>query len=151
MEQIERALEIAREAHSGQLDKGGVDYIEHPIRVAKQVDGSDRKIVALLHDVVEDCPDWTFERLRAEGFPDHVVDALEGVTRCEGEDYDAFIRRAAQNPISKAVKIADLQDNSDVSRLPTVAEADRARIGKYQRALAFLQTHGVAEGLAPTS
>jgi hypothetical protein len=92
-----------------------------------------------LHDVVEDCPDWSFERLRAEGFSDEVIRALDGVTRREGETYDAFIARSAENQISRAVKIADLLDNSDLSRIASPTDADHERIARYKRALAQLR------------
>ena len=91
------------------------------------------KIVAILHDVVEDS-DWTFERLAGEGFSADVIAALEGVTRREGERYDAFIERAAGNPVAAAVKLADLEDNMKMTRLARLEDRDLARLTKYHSA-----------------
>jgi (p)ppGpp synthase/HD superfamily hydrolase len=84
----------------------------------------DERIVAVLHDVCEDCPGWTLDRLRGEGFSDRIIDALQSVTKRDGEDYEEFVRRAAANPIGRRVKLADLHDNSDLSRIavPSIGE-----------------------------
>lgn len=133
-----RAIEIATAAHAGQTDKAGADYIQHPLRVMEAVGTENMKIVAVLHDVVEDCPGWSFERLEAEGFSPQVIEALRLVTKIEGETYDAFVQRAASNPVAREVKIADLRDNMDLSRLPAVSEKDLERVEKYRRALVAL-------------
>lgn len=135
---LERAVAIATAAHSGQTDKAGADYILHPLRVAEAVSTVDEKIVAMLHDVVEDCPGWTFERLEAEGFGASVIEALRLVTKVGGESYEDFVRRAASNPIARAVKIADLRDNMDLTRLREITGKDMERIEKYRRALEIL-------------
>ena len=135
---LERAVAIATAAHRGQTDKAGVDYILHPIRVAEAVSTVDEKIVAMLHDVVEDCEGWTFERLEAEGFSATVIEALRLVTKIKGEDYEDFVRRAGGNPIARAVKIADLRDNMDLTRLREITGKDMERIAKYKRALEIL-------------
>ena len=136
MSTLARAIEIAVEAHSGQTDKAGAAYILHPLRVMMSLEGEDDLIVGVLHDVIEDCPDWTPERLRDEGFSTTVLMALAHVTKLsEDEDYPAFIARAAQNPIARRVKRADLLDNLDVRRLPEVTEKSRLRLNKYLRAL----------------
>lgn len=132
---LQRAIDIATQAHTGQFDRGGHAYIEHPLRVMANCQTAEAKIVAVLHDVVEDCPEWSFERLRSEGFPDHIIDGLDAVTKRDGERYDQFIERSRLNAIGREVKIADLQDNSDLSRLPTVGEQDIARQKKYAAAL----------------
>ena len=135
---LERAIEIAVEAHKGQLDKGGNPYILHPLRVMMSVDLELEKIVAVLHDVVEDS-NWTFEALLAEGFSIEVIDALKSVTKkSDNEDYDSFIQRAIGNPIGRKVKIADLRDNLDVTRIPELGEKDLQRINKYKKALKIL-------------
>ena len=106
-ELLERALEIATKAHKGQVDKSGAVYIFHPIRVAERYTTEEEKIVALLHDTIED----TFvtpEYLLEQGFPRTIVDAVLGVTRRDDETYEEFVRRASLNPISKQVKIHDL-------------------------------------------
>ena len=132
---LERAIEIAVEAHKGQVDKGGSPYILHPLRVMGNVDGESEKIVAVLHDVVEDS-NWTFEALLAEGFSVEVIEALKSVTKeSPDEDYDSFIQRAIRNPIGRKVKIADIRDNLDVTRIPELGEKDLQRISKYKKAL----------------
>ena len=132
---LERAIGIAVEAHKGQLDKGGNPYILHPLRVMMSVDFELEKIVAVLHDVVEDS-NWTFEALLAEGFSVEVIEALKSVTKeSPDEDYDSFIQRAIRNPIGRKVKIADIRDNLDVTRIPELGEKDLQRISKYKKAL----------------
>jgi len=137
-ELLERAIWLAAEAHSGHIDKAGAPYIRHVMRVCQAVDDPIDRTVAALHDVLEDCPDWSAERLRAEGFPDAVVEAVLALTRGEDESYGAFIERVALNPIARRVKLADLRDNSDLSRLPHPGPADHARLRKYERAYARL-------------
>lgn len=135
---LERAIEIAVEAHKGQIDKGGSPYILHPLRVMMSVDLELEKIVAVLHDVVEDS-NWTFEDLLAEGFSIEVIEALQSVTKeSPDEDYDLFIQRAIHNPIGRKVKLADLRDNLDVTRITELAEKDLQRINKYKKALKIL-------------
>ena len=137
---LERAIEIAVEAHKGQIDKGGSPYILHPLRVMGNVDGESEKIVAVLHDVVEDS-NWTFEALLAERFSIEVIEALKSVTKnSDNEDYDSFIQRAMQNRIGRKVKIADIRDNLDVTRISDITDTDVKRINKYKRALKFLST-----------
>src|SRR5580704_19354232 len=99
MSTLERAIAIAAEAHAGQLDKAGTPYILHPLRVMLGMSSIDERIVAALHDVCEDCPGWTLDRLRSEGFSNRIIDALQSVTKCEAEDYYDFVRRSAANPI----------------------------------------------------
>ena len=136
---LERAIEIAQEAHKGVKDRGGHDYINHPIRVMHAMSNDQEKIVAILHDVVEDS-DWTFERLKEEGFEDSVIESLRCVTKySEEEDYQEFIRRAATNKIATKVKMADIEDNLDLSRLGTLTEKDLTRIKKYKKALKYLK------------
>ena len=136
---LERAIEIAQEAHKGVKDKGGHDYIHHPIRVMHAMSNDQEKIVAILHDVVEDS-DWTFERLKEEGFEDSVIESLRCVTKySEEEDYQEFIKRATTNKIATKVKMADIEDNLDLSRLGTLTEKDLTRIEKYKKALKYLK------------
>ncbi|GGE20007.1 hypothetical protein GCM10011390_44090 [Aureimonas endophytica] len=136
---LERADRIADKAHAGQVDKAGAPYISHPRRVSESVHGTAEKVVALLHDVVEDGPGWTLDRLREEGFPDAVVQAVDALTHREGEDYFDAIRRAGANPLARTVKLADLADNSDRTRLRTIGEKEEARLAKYAKATAMLQ------------
>ncbi len=135
---LERAIQIAVEAHAGAKDKGGKAYILHPINVMMRVDTEEEKIVAVLHDVVEDT-DWTFDELRKEGFSETIIEALNSVTKySEDEDYDQFVQRALENEIGRRVKIADLRENLDVTRIGELSEKDIRRINKYKRALKTL-------------
>lgn len=102
------------------------------------VDSDTEKIVAILHDVVEDT-DWTFERLTQEGFPGEVIEALKCVTKREGEEYEDFVKRSASNKIARNVKLADLEHNMDARRLSNVTEKDVERLKKYVRAWRFLK------------
>jgi (p)ppGpp synthase/HD superfamily hydrolase len=138
MSTLERAISIAAEAHSGQTDKAGSPYILHPLRVMLRLNTQEERIVGVLHDVVEDTP-WTLEDLRAEGFSEEVLEAIDSVTNREGETYEAFVLRAGQNPIGRQVKLADLEENSDLSRIANPTEKDHARMEKYRRAIQMLQ------------
>jgi (p)ppGpp synthase/HD superfamily hydrolase len=138
MATLERAIEIAAKAHAGQVDKAGQPYVLHPLRMMLVVTTPAARIAAVLHDVVEDTA-VTLDELRAEGFPAAVLEAVQALTKREGEDYEAFIRRVAPNPIAREVKLADLRDNSDLSRIAEPTERDRERIRKYQRAIAYLE------------
>ena len=132
MSLLEKAIAIAVEAHRGKNDRAGQPYILHPLRVMFRVESEAERIVAALHDVVEDHGDvWPMERLRQEGFPPEILEALDGVTKRDGETYEQFIERSAQNPISIRVKLADLEDNMDVRRLSQVTEKDRERLNRY--------------------
>ena len=134
MSTLEKAIEIATEAHQGQLDKAGRDYIGHPLRVMEMGKTEEEKIVGVLHDVIEDT-DWTFERLAEEGFSDEVISALKCVTKTsENENYDDFIDRVKKNPLAVAVKINDLTDNMDIRRLPYLSDKDVKRLKKYLKA-----------------
>lgn len=138
MSTLERAIAIAAEAHAGVVDRGGAPYILHPLRVMQAVDTPEQRIVAILHDVLEDCPDWPSERLEAKGFSSTILEALKSVTKFEGESYEQFVERAGRNPIGRAVKVADLQDNLRRERIPHPTDADQRRWAKYQAALASL-------------
>lgn len=133
----QQALAIAEDAHKGQVDKAGVAYIQHPLYVASLVEGELAKTIALLHDVVEDSA-WTLEDLRMEGLPEEVVQAVGILTKNRDESYKEYLMHVKQNPLARQVKLADLQHNSDLSRLTTVTEIDRKRAEKYRQAIAFL-------------
>lgn len=139
---LERAIQIAVEAHAGQRDKAGEPYVLHPLRMMFAVKSEAERIVAVLHDVVEDCDSWSFDRLKAEGFAPSILDALDSVTKRAGEDYTAFVQRAGLNPIGRSVKFADLQDNMDLSRIADPSDHDHRRIERYREALAYLSTLG---------
>ena len=134
MSTLQRAIDIATEAHHGQFDKSGKDYIGHPLRVMEMGKTEEEKIVGVLHDVVEDS-DWTFEALEAEGFSHEIIAALKCVTKLsENENYDDFIERVKKNPLAVAVKINDLTDNMDIRRLPYLSDKDVKRLKKYLKA-----------------
>ena len=134
MSTLQRAIEIATEAHKGQFDKAGREYIGHPLRVMEMGKTEEEKIVGVLHDVIEDT-DWTFEKLAEEGFSDKVIAALKCVTKLsENENYDDFIDRVKKNPLAAAVKINDLTDNMDIRRLPYLSDKDVKRLKKYLKA-----------------
>ena len=136
-ELYERALEIATRAHEGQTDKAGHVYIHHPVRVAERCQDPRAKVVALLHDTIEDTyvtPDY----LRDQGFPEEIIEGVLSVTKHQGEAYDEFVRRASQNPLGRDVKKADLEDNMDIRRLNELTESDVARLRKYLRAWQYL-------------
>lgn len=135
---LEKALQIAVKAHSGQIDKAGSAYIFHLIRVSNRCSTDDERIVALLHDTIEDT-EVTTEYLLMEGFPRNIVDAILSVTRNEDESYDDFIKRSRLNPIGRQVKLHDLEDNMDITRLNELTEKDIYRLNKYIKAYKYLK------------
>lgn len=139
MSELERAIIIAAEAHNGQTDKGGAPYILHPLRVMGQMKTAEERIVAVLHDVAEDCPLWWPVDRLAENFGPSIGPALDAITKRKGEPYDAYLSRVGANQIARAVKMADLADNCDLRRLgrePTIE--DTRRLAKYQEAAGYL-------------
>ena len=132
-ELLQRALEIAIEAHEGQTDKAGRPYIEHPLRVMAMGRCDEERIVGILHDVVEDSS-WTLSQLKAEGFPDGIIDAVDAVTRRGDETYERFIGRVSRNKLATAVKLCDLTDNMDIRRLPYLSDKDIKRLKRYLKA-----------------
>jgi hypothetical protein len=135
---LERAIQLAVEVHRGQQDKAGAPYILHPLRMMLRMDTPEAMMAAVLHDVVEDS-EWTLDGLRYQGFPEVVVEAVARLTRHDGESYEAFIERAAQHPLARRVKLADLEDNMDVRRLGPLSKEDTTRLAKYQKAWRQLQ------------
>ena len=138
MSTLERAIAIAAQAHAGQMDKAGAPYILHPLRVMLRLSSPEARIVGVLHDVVEDTS-VTLENLREEGFSEAVLEAILSVTKRPGEEYEAFVLRAARDPIGRSVKLADLADNSDLSRIPDPTSKDFERLERYRRAIAAIQ------------
>lgn len=139
MNRLEYFLQIAVLAHAGQVDKGGAPYILHPLRVMAKVKGEAQKIVAVLHDVVEDCPDWTLERLEGEGLMPHELEALAALTKQPREEKFDYYQRVSKNPIAINVKLADLEDNLDVTRLGELTKKDFERIVEYKSAKNWLE------------
>lgn len=139
MSTLERAIALAASAHAGQTDKAGAPYILHVLRVMLRCETNEERMAAVMHDMVEDCG-WTLDQLRAEGFPEPVVEGVDAVTRRDGETYEDFVLRAKLHPIGRRVKLADLADNSDLSRLAEVTPRDQARLEKYRRAMDALSS-----------
>lgn len=130
MADLEKALQIAVQAHAGQKDKSGASYIFHPIRLMMRCNNPNAKIVALLHDVVEDTA-ATFEDLEAAGFSLEVLAALRLLTHADEAPYDEYIGSLMSDPIAVEVKIADLEDNMDIRRLSEIDERSAKRLRKY--------------------
>jgi len=138
---LERAIAFAAAAHDGQLDRADAPYILHPLRVMLRLDDPTDMTAAALHDVVEDCG-VTLADLRAQGFPEEVVAAVDALTRRNGEPYEDHIRRAGATAISRRIKLADLSDNLERSALLPSTDDNLARIERYRKAMEALQTCG---------
>lgn len=137
--QSEKAYEIAKKAHLGQIDKAGEDYIKHPEKVASFVNSDEEKAVAYLHDVIEDT-ELTLEDLREYGFSEEVLKAVDVITKKKGQDYQTYLYSVKENKLARVVKLADLRHNSDLTRLINITEKDRERKEKYQKAIDFLNS-----------
>lgn len=131
---LNKAIEIAAIAHTGQVDKAGAPYILHPIRIMLTRENELEQICAVLHDVVEDS-DFTFEELRKQGFSEKVIDVLDCLTKRDGESYNEFIGRVLKNETACQVKLADINDNMNLTRIKNPSEKDRERIAKYKKAV----------------
>lgn len=130
---LNKAIAIAAKAHDGQVDKGGNPYILHPFRVMMNCESEAAKICAVLHDVIEDT-NITLEDLKSRGFDDEIIAALDSLTKRKGESYDDFISRVLPNELACRVKLADLTDNMDLTRIQNPGQEDEARIQKYKLA-----------------
>jgi len=135
---LEKAIQIAVNAHFGQVDKAGAPYIFHPLRVMSRVSSNEERIVAVLHDVVEDTS-VTFDDLVEAGIPKHLVLVLRVLTRAHDTPYESYVSKISENPLATTVKIADLIDNMDTSRLSNITDEDLARLQKYAISLKFLK------------
>src|SRR6516165_7705723 len=133
LELLEKAIVIAVGAHKAQKDRYGAPYVLHPLRIMARVETTREKTVAILHDVVEDT-EWTFEKLRQEGFPEDIISALDCLTKREKEPYEDLVKRAAANPLARRVKISDLEDNMDIGRMPELTDETKTRLEKYLKA-----------------
>ncbi|WP_288847769.1 HD domain-containing protein [uncultured Sneathia sp.] len=137
MSNYELALKITTEAHKGQVDKAGVPYINHPLTVASLVDTEEEKIVALLHDTIEDT-NITEQDLLNYGFSNKIVEAVKLLTHNKNVPYMDYVAKIKDNELARKVKIADLTHNSDLSRLKEITDKDKKRYNKYQKALLYL-------------
>ncbi|MET0357152.1 MAG: GTP pyrophosphokinase [Cellvibrio sp.] len=138
MSLLEKAIHLACNAHAGQLDKAGQPYILHPLRLMMKVSSEPAQIVAILHDVVEDT-DINLQQLKSLGFAEDVIQAIDCLTKREGEEYDNFIERISKNKLATQVKIQDIQDNLDLTRLSSINDKDLERAKKYHQVLRYLQ------------
>jgi (p)ppGpp synthase/HD superfamily hydrolase len=139
MADLQRAIEIAVLAHKGQFQKNGMPYVAHPLALMQAVSSIEAKIAAVLHDVVEDT-DWTLEALRAEGFSVDVLEAIDCLTHRVADAYADYIERIRENELAREVKLADLQDNMNIRRLPKLQKKDLVRLEKYHMAWLRLKT-----------
>ena len=143
MSTLEKAIAMAAAAHAGQVDKAGEPYILHPLRVMFRLQSPHERMAGVLHDVVEDTS-VTPDDLRAAGFPDEVLIAVEALTKRPGESRLQAANRAVRNPIARAVKLADNAENMDLSRITQPSAEDFARLQEYAEVRALLRA-GVAE------
>ncbi|MBF0213081.1 MAG: GTP pyrophosphokinase [Magnetococcales bacterium] len=140
MATLDQAIALAAQAHLGQVDKSGCAYILHPLRIMMRLEHDEERMVAVLHDVIEDT-EVTFDMLRGMGFSKTVLEALDCLTHRHGESYEAYIERIAAHPMARRVKMLDLEDNMDIRRLARpMTDRDQARLQKYQRAWGRLRT-----------
>lgn len=131
------ALKVSFEAHRDQVDHGGTPYVYHPYHLAEQMTDETTTCIALLHDVVEDT-DITLAQLREMGFPEDVVEAVGVLTKEHGVPYQEYIKRVKSNPLARIVKLADLEHNSDMSRLQEIDERSKSLAKRYEKARACL-------------
>lgn len=133
-----KALKLCFEAHKEQVDKSGIPYVFHPFHLAEQMQTEETTVVALLHDLVEDT-DYTIEDLTRMGFDETITDAIALMTHADDVPYMDYVREIKNNPIAKAVKLADLKHNSDLTRLDVIDEKALSRREKYLKAIALLE------------
>ena len=132
------ALKLCFEAHKDQIDKSGMPYVFHPFHLAEQMADENTTIVALLHDVIEDT-EYTLDDLRNFGFAEDVLSAISLMTHADDVPYMEYVEKIKTNPIAKAVKLADLKHNSDMSRLDRITQIDEERAKKYKQAIELLE------------
>ncbi|MEI6428405.1 MAG: HD domain-containing protein [Pseudanabaena sp. ELA607] len=132
------AITIATKAHQGQTDKAGQPYIQHPLTVMERVDSPEAKIVAVLHDTIEDS-EVTIEDLIQAGFTSEIIDAVQAITKCPHESYEEYLDRVMSNPLAMTVKIADVSHNMDLSRIGNPTDVDYQRLARYEVVLQRLR------------
>ena len=134
----ELAFQIAKKAFEGKTDKGGNPYFYHLGRVAKSFINDDFLYsIAMLHDLLEDCPEWNETSLRCL-FHENIVSTIAVLTRKDNEDYFDYIDRIKQSSWATKVKIADLEDNMNITRLESLEHKDFERLKKYLKAYKIL-------------
>ncbi|MCT2586749.1 HD domain-containing protein [Actinophytocola gossypii] len=132
---MDDAIQFARRAHEGQLDKSGRPYIAHPLRVMGSVRGDHERMTAVLHDVVEDTA-ATLDDLTAAGCPAEVLAAVAAISQAPDEPQARYLDRVLANPIALAVKRADIADNMSSDRMGRLDASTQQRLRtKYEAAL----------------
>ena len=137
-ELTKKAMKLMFKAHEKQKDRSGIPYVFHPWHVAESMEDEITCCAALLHYTVEDT-ELTFDDLRQEGFPEEVIRILQLLTHDPAEDYYDYVKRIAEDPLARKVKLSDLYHNSDLSRLNKVSEKDIERREKYLRCIRYLE------------
>ncbi len=137
MSNLDQAINIATKAHSRQTDKAGQPYILHPLRVMFKFQTEAEMIVAVMHDVLEDS-DLTHDDLKKIGFSDAAIEAIDCLSKRDNENYESFILRVSENNLARKIKIEDIIDNLNLTRLKKITDKDLQRIEKYHRALRVL-------------
>ena len=147
IKESEAALEIAKKAHAGQVDKAGKPYIDHPMRVAERVkDDHDCFVLALIHDVMEDS-NITAEELIESGIRAEIVEKAKILTHDKDIPYLEYVNQIKADPVATRVKLADLKDNMDISRISSPIPADYERLERYKKAKEVLKVKFIPEGI----
>ena len=133
MADLGEAILLAVKAHHGQTDRSGEPYILHPLRLMFRQNSTTARIAAVLHDVVEDTS-VTFDQLQDAGFSEEILDAVALLTHDPKDSYEEYVARIKPNPIARAVKLADLEDNMRLERAAELTERDWLRLQRYHRA-----------------
>ena len=133
---VEAARRLATQMHEGQTDKAGLPYVTHPERVAARLETPEAQVVGWLHDTVEDTA-LSLDEIEAR-FGPQTAAAVDAISRRDGELWDDYLARVKQNPVARTVKISDLIDNSNLSRIPHVTLRDVKRQKRYNQALMAL-------------
>jgi len=139
MDDLDKAIKLACEAHAGQVDKAGKPYILHPLRLMLKFQNKQEQVVAVLHDTIEDS-EMTLEGLANFGFSELILNALDCLSKRKGEEYEGFIKRIFPNELARKIKIEDIKDNLDLTRLESINNEDLKRVLKYHNSLRVLLT-----------
>lgn len=138
MSTLDKAIEIAANAHKDQKDRYGKQYILHPLRVMLKFKTEREMIVAVLHDVVEKS-DWTIPKLRQEGFDSDILEAVDLLTRSDSQTYMDYINKLKGNSLARRIKIADIEDNMDPRRVDSPGEKDVKKLSQLSEAVHLLK------------
>ena len=141
MSTLDKAILIAVQAHHGQIDRYGQPYILHPLRMMIRMHSETEKIVAVLHDVIEKS-EWTLEDLKMEGFSEEITDAVDKLTKRDGEVYALHVERTKTGSLSRRIKLADLEDNMDPERITDPTAQDEKRLARFREAWTELKKNG---------